>query len=104
MMVYFRAPILLYLCFYLFLAESHAEGLSSDFALSQVEAGKVLPLSEIIRLHPLLSESRLLDIELVREDDGVLIYEVEILQSENLVLELEIDAATGKLLREGFEE
>lgn len=104
MMILFRASILLYLCCYLFLAESRAESLSSDYALSQVDAGNVLPLSEIIRLHPLLSESRLLDIELVREDDGVLIYEFEILQSENLVLELEIDAATGQLLREGFEE
>ncbi|MAY42497.1 MULTISPECIES: PepSY domain-containing protein [unclassified Neptuniibacter] len=104
MMIFFRASTVLLLCFYLCLAESRAENLSSDYALSQVDAGKVLPLSEIIRLHPLLSESRLLDIELVREDDGVLIYEFEILQSENIVLELEIDAATGQLLREGFEE
>lgn len=92
------------LCVFLLITECKAESLSADDALNLVDAGEVLPLSEIISLHPVLSESRLLDIELEREDSGDLIYEFEILKAENLVLELEIDAATGQLIREEFEE
>lgn len=92
------------LCVFLLITECKAESLSADDALNLVDAGEVLPLSEIISLHPVLSESRLLDIELEREDNGDLIYEFEILKAENLVLELEIDAATGQLIREEFEE
>ena len=92
------------LCVFLLITECKAESLSANDALNLVDAGEVLPLSEIISLHPVLSESRLLDIELQREDNGELIYESEILKAENLVLELEIDAATGQLIREEFEE
>ncbi|MGB0205175.1 MAG: PepSY domain-containing protein [Neptuniibacter sp.] len=101
---FLRTSILSSLCVFLLIAECKAESLSADDALNLVDAGEVLPLSEIISLHPVLSESRLLDIELEREDNGDLIYEFEILKAENLVLELEIDAATGQLIREEFEE
>ncbi len=100
----FRASIVLYFCLSLIITESKAESLGADDALALVDAGQVLPLSEIISLHPVLSDSRLLDIELEREDDGTLIYEFEVLKEENLVLELEINAATGQLVREEFEE
>jgi len=100
----FRASIFLYFCLFLIITESKAESLGADDALALVDAGQVLPLSEIISLHPVLSDSRLLDIELEREDDGTLIYEFEVLKEENLVLELEINAATGQLVREEFEE
>lgn len=101
---FLRTSIYSSLCVFLLITECKAESLSADDALNLVDAGEVLPLSEIISLHPVLSESRLLDIELEREDNGDLIYEFEILKAENLVLELEIDAATGQLIREEFEE
>lgn len=101
---FLRTSIFSSLCVFLLITECKAESLSADDALNLVDAGEVLPLSEIISLHPVLSESRLLDIELEREDNGDLIYELEILKAENLVLELEIDAATGQLIREEFEE
>jgi uncharacterized membrane protein YkoI len=101
---FLRTSIFSSLCVFLLITECKAESLSADDALNLVDAGEVLPLSEIISLHPVLSESRLLDIELEREDNGDLIYEFEILKAENLVLELEIDAATGQLIREEFEE
>ena len=104
MMRFLRTSIFSSLCVFLLITECKAESLSADDALNLVDAGEVLPLSEIISLHPVLSESRLLDIELEREDSGDLIYEFEILKAENLVLELEIDAATGQLIREEFEE
>jgi len=86
------------------ISESSAERLGASDALSLVDSGKVLPVSKIISLHPDLAGSNLLDIEFEREDDGTLIYKFEVLKDERLVIELEINAATGQLVREEFEE
>lgn len=99
-----KASIYPFIFLSLLIADSQAESLGADDALALVDTGQVLPLSDIISLYPVLSDSRLLDIELEREDDGTLIYEFEILQEENLVIELEINASTGQLVREEFEE
>lgn len=83
---------------------AHADSLSADDVLMLVEEGTVMPLEEILELHPQISQSTLLDIELEREEDGQLIYEFEILNGNRVVMEFEIDARTGQLLREEFED
>jgi len=59
-----------------------------------VEQGRYVPLENVvrdaIRRHP----GKLLEVEL---DDGV--YEVEILRADGVVVELDYDARTGKLLK-----
>jgi len=83
---------------------AYGDSLSADDVLALVEEGKVMPLEEILEMHPEISQSTLLDIELEREDDGQLIYEFEILNGNRVVMEFEIDARTGQLLREEFED
>jgi len=67
-------------------------------ARAAVEAGQILPLPTLLdrlrRSHP----GQVLELELER-DDGRWIYEVKLLQADGQLLKLEVDAATGLLLR-----
>jgi hypothetical protein len=69
-----------------------------DRARAAVQAGQVLPLPTLLerlaRTHP----GQVLDIELER-DGASWIYEVKLLQSGGQLLKLELDAATGKVLK-----
>ncbi len=60
--------------------------------------GDILPLEDILakvlRLHP----GEVLEIEL-DDDDGELIYEIEVLTRRGIVLEMDVDARTGKILK-----
>lgn len=85
-------------------APLQADTLNADDALDLLEQGKVMSLKRIISLHPEISESTLLDLQLEREEDGQLIYQFEILNANQMVVEYEIDAASGRFLREEFEE
>ena len=72
--------------------ESHLE------ARRLVEQGVIRPLDEIMvevrKQHP----GRILEAELERRRDAGYIYEIELLDEEGNVWELEVDAASGKLL------
>ncbi len=77
-----------------------ARDLSQDEALRLREQGRIIPLEQILSLiaqrHP---QASLLEVEL-EEDDDIYIYEVELATGEGLVRELEIDASTGKILKD----
>lgn len=70
-----------------------------DRARAAVLAGQVLPLKALLerleRDHP----GRLLEVEL-EDDDGVLVYEVRLLQPDGRLVKLKIDAASGDVLRQ----
>lgn len=67
--------------------------------------GKVRPLSEVLELARRVSPGKVIDVEL-ESDVGIddagrvprWVYEVEILNEQNHVVEIEIDAQTGRLL------
>ena len=63
-----------------------------------VEAGRILPLAEILVSLEREFEGRLLEAELEEEDDRP-VYELEWLTPDGRVLELEIDASDGTLLK-----
>lgn len=66
--------------------------------------GKVLPFEQIQqRIHQRYADSRFLEVEL-DEEDGKLIYEIEILTGEGVVRELEVDAASGEVLEDELED
>lgn len=69
-----------------------------DRARAAVQAGQALPLTVLLarlqRSHP----GQVMEVELDRED-GRWIYEVKLLQAGQL-LRLEVDAATGEVLRQ----
>lgn len=69
-----------------------------DRARAAVQAGKVLPLKTLLerleREHP----GQVLEVEL-EQDDGRWIYEIKLLQPGGRLVKLELDAASGVLLR-----
>jgi uncharacterized membrane protein YkoI len=79
---------------------SSAGDISSREALHLREQGLILSLENLLDLiqkrHP---QSSLLEVDL-EKDDGIYIYEVEILTTKGVVRELEINAATGIILQD----
>ena len=77
-----------------------ARDLSQDEALRLREQGNIISLEKLLALvaerHP---QSSLLEVEL-EEDDDIYIYEVELATRDGVVRELEIDAHTGKILKD----
>jgi len=60
-------------------------------------SGEILPLEDILKNIKLTFPGKILEIELEQED-GKIIYEVEILGTDGVVREIYINAKTGKLL------
>lgn len=73
---------------------------NQDEALRLRQSGEILSFQAILRQadehHP---GARLLEAEL-EDDDGELIYEIELLTRDGVVRELEIDARSGRLLED----
>jgi uncharacterized membrane protein YkoI len=67
-------------------------------ARALVEKGEILSLDQILDKAGQHLQGRILEIEVEREG-GRYIYEVEILDDHGVVKELEIDAASGVLLK-----
>ncbi|MFC6671923.1 PepSY domain-containing protein [Marinobacterium aestuariivivens] len=77
--------------------------IDQDEAQALVEQGQMLSLEQLLALHADLLRGQLLDLELEREQDR-LIYEVEVLGEDGRVREFELDAASGELIRESFDD
>ncbi|MCQ4347084.1 PepSY domain-containing protein [Pseudomonas stutzeri] len=94
-----RPPLLLLLAL-LSLAPAQARDLDQDEALRLRREGVILPLDQLlqqaIERYP---GARLLEAEL-EEEDGLYVYEVELLTAGGQVRELEFDAGTGRLLKD----
>jgi uncharacterized membrane protein YkoI len=77
-----------------------ARDIGHDEARALRQAGTILPLEQItaraLQDHP---GARLLEVEL-EEEDGVLVYEVELLTTSGVVRELELDAGTAEVLKD----
>lgn len=77
-----------------------ARDLDQDEALRLRQEGLILPLEHLLQQalghYP---GARLLEAELEEEDD-IYVYEVELLTREGVVRELELDARTGRLLKD----
>lgn len=71
--------------------------IDQDEALTLVEQGAVLPLQQFIDDAQQRFPGRLLEVEL-EWDDGRYVYELELVTRAGVVLELEYDAVTGRLL------
>lgn len=76
---------------------AHASG-DHDRARAAVQGGQVLPLKTLLerleRTHP----GQVLEVEMDR-DDGRWVYEVRLLLADGRLLKLDVDAASGEVLR-----
>lgn len=69
-----------------------------DAARQAYQRGEILPLSQILQRVHKVAPGEVLEVEL-EEDDGRMIYEIEVLESSGRVLEVEIDARSGAVLK-----
>lgn len=77
-----------------------ARDLNQDEALRLRQQGVILPLEEVLNIaRTRYPDLRLLDAEL-EEDDGSYIYEFELLTSGGVVRDMEIDARSGRILKD----
>lgn len=100
MKVYRRAAGWAGLVLLAFCSSLSARDLNQDEALALRQQGVILPLEQLLQQaldrYP---GAKLLEAELEEKHD-VYIYEVELLTSEGVVRELDIDATTGRLLKD----
>lgn len=84
--------------------EAQARDLDQDEALRLRREGVIMPLEQLMQ--PALGRypgATLLEAELEEEDD-VFVYEVELLTSDGIVRELELDARDGRILKDEVED
>lgn len=74
-----------------------------DRARRALEAGEILPLAEILAAAEAARPGRVIEIDLER-DDGRWIYELELVSPGGVLYEMEIDAASGRVLEVEREE
>jgi uncharacterized membrane protein YkoI len=68
-----------------------------DLARRALEEGRALPLAEILaKMKPDLP-GKVIEV-VVEIDDGNLVYDLKVLSAEGRLQEIEVDAATGKIL------
>jgi uncharacterized membrane protein YkoI len=68
-----------------------------DRAFRALEAGEILPLDVILRRVSDFAAGVPIEVELER-DDGIWVYSLEIRTQPGRIVELEVDAATGRIL------
>ncbi len=78
---------------------SYASSLDQDEAAVLVGKEKLIPLEQLLNRHEEKINGRLIDLELEHEE-GLLVYELEVLDSTGRVREYLIDAQTGDWLGE----
>src|SRR3546814_653270 len=97
-----RAPLFVTIPLALLLAATPAASrdLDQDEALRLRREGLIQPLESLLQRamqrHP---GARLLEAEL-EEDDGLYVYEIELLTADGIARELELDARDGRLLKD----
>jgi len=68
-----------------------------EFARDAVERGEILSLAEVLARLQDSHPGRVVEVEL-EQDDDMLIYEVELVTRDGRLIEVEIDAATGRIV------
>lgn len=82
------------------LAPALAQDISApdyEFARGAVARGEILTLAEVLGRLQASHPGRVVEVELEREDD-MLIYEIELVTRDGRLVQIEIDAATGRIV------
>ncbi|KJZ32141.1 hypothetical protein TW83_05275 [Paracoccus sp. S4493] len=80
-----------------------AQPIAPDYetARQAVDRGDMLPLEQILARIEARHPGRIVEVEL-EDEDGLWLYEIEVLTPEDRLIEIELDARTGVIL--GYEE
>lgn len=73
------------------------DGLDAEFARAAVLRGEILPLDRILDILRAEDDGEIIEIQLELED-GALTYEFDLISPQGRVYEVEIDAATGRIM------
>ena len=68
-----------------------------DLARRALEQGRALPLADILAKVTPRVPGKVIEVEL-EVDDGTLVYDLKVLTPQGRLQEIEVDAATGKIL------
>jgi uncharacterized membrane protein YkoI len=82
-------------------ARAHADSendIGHETARQLVESGRIRPLDAIVTKVSERVPGKLIETKL-EYDDGLIVYELKILRSDGRVQEVEVDAATGQILK-----
>lgn len=74
------------------------DGLDAGFARAAVLRGEILPLDQVLDVLRAHVTGELIEMQ-PEIEDGVLIYEFDLISPDGRLFEVEIDAATGRLLQ-----
>lgn len=77
----------------------HADDDDQEIARRALRDGRIKSLSEITRMLKPHLPGKILGVELEVEDDGRIVYEFNVIDSSGRLWEVEVDAATGKILK-----
>ena len=80
-----------------------SEDLDQSEIRELVRQGEIMSLDTILAQFPAEEFGKLLDLEAERED-GVIVYEFEFLRTDGRIVEIEVDARTGKILEQEIED
>ena len=69
-----------------------------DFAKRALEQGRALPLADIISKISPQVPGKVIEVEL-DDEDGTLVYDLKVLSPQGRLQEIEVDAATGRILK-----
>ncbi|GLK64412.1 peptidase (plasmid) [Paracoccus kondratievae] len=69
-----------------------------EFARAAVERGEILPLAVALKQLQETHPGQVTEIEMDQED-GLLIYEVELITTDGRLIEVEMDARTGTIIK-----
>ncbi len=80
-----------------------AQPIAPDYetARQAVDRGDMLPLEQILARIEARHPGRIVEVEL-EDEDGLWLYEIEVLTPKGRLIEIELDARTGAIL--GYEE
>lgn len=89
--------LLVTISFLLFGGMSYADSIGYNEVRELRKSGKILPLEAIIDKAKRFKTGKVIETEL-EKDDGVYVYEIEVLDDRGWVWEMEFEASTGELL------
>ena len=88
----------LWFCLFAVMPAAASDHADHDRARAALQAGEILPLTTVLQRVAAEHPGQVLEVELEQED-GRWVYEVKLLQAGGRLVKLELDAASGELLK-----